>query len=94
VVARAIGPDLQARGVADALQDPTLELRDANGDLVAENDNWRENQNEQVPAGLEPGDNRDAVIVRTVAPAPYTAIVRGKGGTTGVALVEFYDLKN
>jgi hypothetical protein len=94
VVARAIGPDLQARSVADALQDPTLELRDANGDLVAENDNWRENQNEQVPAGLEPGDDRDSVIVLTVAPAPYTAIMRGKDGTTGVALIEFYDLKN
>ena len=94
VAARAIGPDLSAHGVPDALQDPTLELRDANGELVAENDNWRANDDEQVPAGLEPGDDRDAALVVTVAPGPYTAIVRGKGANTGVALVEFYDLKN
>jgi hypothetical protein len=94
VVARAIGPDLSARGVPDALQDPTLELRDASGNLVAENDNWRENQSEEIPPGLQPGDDRDAALVVTVAPGPYTAIVRGKGANTGVALVEFYDLKN
>ena len=94
VAARAIGPDLSAQGVPDALQDPTLEMRDASGELIAGNDNWRENQNEPLPEGLQPGDDRDAALVVTVAPGLYTAIVRGKDSTTGVALVEFYDLKN
>ena len=94
VVARAIGPDLTARGVPNALQDPVLELRDASGELVAGNDNWRENQNGEIPADLQPEDDRDAVVVETLPPGVYTAIVSGKGDTTGVALVEFYDLKN
>ena len=94
VVVRAIGPDLSDRGVPDPLQDPTLELRDASGNLVAANDNWRENQDGEVPEELEPDDDRNAVIVERIVPAAYTAIVRGKAGTTGIALVEIYDLTN
>lgn len=92
VIIRAIGPDL---GVPGALQDPTLELRGSDGDLLARNDNWREQQEAEITAtGLAPNDNRDSAIVAPLAPGNYTAIVRGKNGTFGVALVEFYDLKN
>ncbi len=92
VIVRAIGPDVGAPG---ALQDPVLELRDAAGELVAQNDNWRDQQEAEIQqTQLAPNDDRDAAIVATLIPANYTAIVHGKNGTTGVALVEFYDLKN
>ncbi len=92
---RAIGPDLSTRGVRDALQDPTLELYDAAGTLLAFNDNWRDDQAQEIEdAQLAPEDTRDAVIVATVIPSNYTAVVRGKAVTTGTALVEVYDLSN
>ncbi|HSH39386.1 MAG TPA: hypothetical protein VK993_11425 [Chthoniobacterales bacterium] len=92
VIIRAIGPDLP---VAGPLQDPTLELRDASGELLAQNDNWRDEQEQEIrDTQLAPRDERDAAIVTTLIPSIYTAIVRGKSGTTGVALIEFYDLTN
>jgi hypothetical protein len=93
VILRAIGPSLTARGVPGALQDPTLELHDHTGATIAFNDNWRDTQQSTIQAtGLAPEDNRESAIVQTLAPAAYTAIVRGKGGTSGVALVEAYDV--
>jgi hypothetical protein len=57
--------------------------------LIASNDNWRSNQQAQSEAtGLAPGDNRDAAILTRLRPGHYTAIVRGSGGITGIALVE------
>jgi hypothetical protein len=95
VIVRAIGPDLTALGVPGALQDPTLELRDRNGALLASNDDWRNGTQEQEieDTQLAPNDNRDAAIVAWLFPGNSTAIVRGKNGETGLALVEFYDLK-
>jgi hypothetical protein len=93
VILRAIGPSLTADGVPGALQDPTLELHNHTGALIAFNDNWRDTQQSTIQAtGLAPEDNRESAIVQTLAPAAYTAIVRGKGGASGVALVEAYDL--
>jgi hypothetical protein len=92
IVIRAIGPDLAEAGVASPLQDPTLELRDASGNLVAENDDWRQGS-APIPPALDPGDDRDAAINTILAPGAYTAIVRGKNDGTGLALVEFYDLQ-
>jgi hypothetical protein len=93
VLFRGVGPDLTSAGVANALADPTLELHDINGTLIASNDNWKSNQQAQIEAtGLAPGDDRDAAILLTLVPESYTAIVRGSGGTTGVALVEAYAL--
>lgn len=90
VVLRAIGPSLQ---VSRRLEDPTLELRDADGGLLAANDNWRSSQESEVIAsGLEPTHDREAVIVRTLPPSHYTAIVRGAAGSTGVAVVEAYSI--
>lgn len=91
VVVRAIGPDLARAGVAGALQDPTLELYDSNGSLVASNDDWRSDpQAKNNP--LPPNDDRDSAIVTTLLPTSYTAIVRGKNNSTGIALVEFYKI--
>lgn len=94
ICARAIGPDLAKAGVATPLQDPILDLRDSNGNLVASNDNWRNTTGDPTPTPLQPGDERDAVITTTVAPGSYTAIVSGKNNGTGTALVELYDLTN
>jgi hypothetical protein len=93
VLARAIGPDLTAIGVPGALQDPTLELRDASGTVLAFNDDWREAQeSEIITTGIPPQDSRDSAIKVNLIPGNYTAIVRGKGDTKGIALVELFDL--
>ena len=93
VVLRAIGPSLGTSSVSGALQDPTLELHDANGALTAANDNWRDSQETEIQsAGLAPTDNRESAIFATLAAGNYTAIVRGRNQTTGVALVEVFRL--
>jgi hypothetical protein len=91
VVVRAMGPTLTQAGVAQPLLDPTLDLYDQNGALLASNDNWKQGQPQSVIATqLAPGDDREAAIVAFAAPGNYTAVVRGKNNTTGVALVEVY----
>ena len=90
VLVRAIGPSLPVDG---ALQDPTLELVDSNGATVS-NDNWRATQESEIIATTVPPTNdREAAIVATLVPGAYTAIVRGKDDTIGVALVEGYNLQ-
>jgi len=94
VILRAIGPDLASKGIGGSLSDPTLELHDANGAVLAFNDNWRSNQEAEISAsGLAPGNDKDAAILRTLPAANYTAIVRGAAGSTGIALVEAYALR-
>jgi hypothetical protein len=94
VVVRAIGPTLAAANITAALQDPTLELYDTNGVLVRENDNWRDPQQADIEATtIAPRDNREAAIVETLPAGSYTAVVRGKQGTTGIAVVEVYNLQ-
>ena len=91
MIVRAIGPSLP---VAGALADPTLELRDGNGGLLATNDNWRSAQEaETIAITVPPSRDQESAIVRTLALGNRTAIVRGAGGTMGVALVEAYALE-
>ena len=92
VMVRAIGPSLTVPG---KLADPTLELRDSNGALLEANDNWVDSPNKQaiIDSTIPPTNNLESAIVRTLTPASYTAIVRGAGGTTGVAVVEVYALQ-
>lgn len=93
VVVRALGPSLANAGINPFLADPTLELRDASGALVKANDNWRDTQRAEILAtSLAPPNNAEAAIVADLLPTNYTAIVRGKNDTTGVALVEVYHL--
>jgi hypothetical protein len=96
VLIRAIGPSLPVTGT---LQDPFLELHDANGVTIITNDNWKTNdqtgqsQQTQIEAtGLAPANDLESAIVYPAPPAAYTAIVRGRDNTTGVALVEVYNL--
>ena len=96
VIIRAIGPSLAQNGVANAIADPTLELRDGNGLLIAFNDNWQDNPAhaaQLVAAEVQPRDDREAAIAQTLPPGAYTAIVAGRAGGTGVGLVEIYNLR-
>lgn len=93
VIIRAIGPALGGAGVANALQDPTLELHGSNGALLASIDNWKDTQPVEIQSTtIPPTDDRESAIVQTLSPGSYTAIVRGKGTAVGVALIETYDL--
>lgn len=94
VLFRALGPSLASRGVKNALPDPTLDLYDVNGMLVAHNDDWMNspNKNAIIATGLAPTDPRESAILETPAAGNYTAIVRGKNIITGNALVEAYRL--
>jgi hypothetical protein len=98
-VVRAIGPSLAVFGITNALPDTTLQLRDANGNLVIENDDWKirssdggSQQAEIEATGLQPSDDREAAVVTTLPPGQYTAQVRGKPETTGTGVVQVYFL--
>jgi sugar lactone lactonase YvrE len=94
VLIRALGPTLTGFGVAGALQDPTLQLFDSSGGVLATNDNWKDTQQAQIEAtGLAPPDNRESAIYATLPAGAYTAIVRGASDTTGVAIVEVYNVQ-
>ncbi len=94
VLVRALGPSLGALGIDDPLQDPTLELHDADGVEVASDDNWRDTQEQEIiDTTIAPTDDREAAILADLTPAAYTAILRGKNNTTGVGLMEVYNLQ-
>jgi hypothetical protein len=91
VLFRALGPSVP--GVPNALQDTTLELHDGQGSTIASNDNWQDSQAAEIQATtIPPPDPREAAIIRQLTPGAYTAIVRGKNNTTGVALIEAYQI--
>jgi hypothetical protein len=90
VLFRALGP---STGVPGALNDPTLELHDGQGATIATNDNWQDTQAAAIQATtIPPNDAREAAILRDLTPGAYTAVVRGKNGTTGVAVIDAYQL--
>jgi WD40 repeat protein len=94
VLVRALGPSLAGAGVANSLSDPTLELRDENGVLLVANDNWQDQQRARIEqTGIPPGDPSEAAILADLPPGAYTAIVGGKSGSGGVALIEVYNLR-
>jgi hypothetical protein len=94
VLMRGLGPELTDANVPNALQDPTLELHDGNGGVLAFNDNWESDQKQAIiDTTVPPKDSREPAILRSLAAGNYTAIVRGKDNSVGVALVEVYMLK-
>ena len=103
VILRAIGPELSRYGVPNFLPDPTLELHDGTGALIASNDDWLHTiiggiiTADQVrdirTSGHAPSDPRESAIIADLPPGSYTGIVRGKNIITGVGLVEVYDLQ-
>lgn len=98
IMFRAVGNSMNVNGVPvqGRLVDPTLTLHDSEGDEIGFNDNWGEapepERTEIENTPLKPQDPQEAALLRTLTPGPYTAIVRGKGGTTGIALAEAFDL--
>jgi WD40 repeat protein len=94
VVVRALGPSLTNLGVSGALPDPTVELHDGNGATIAFNDNWGDDVNQgSIPQSLQPGDPKDSALYRVLPPGDYTAIMRGTGNSTGIGLIEVYNLQ-
>jgi len=96
VVLRAIGPSLRVSGVSGVLADPTLELHNSTGAVIANNDNWMDNTAEDqmvlTDNNLAPTEDLESAVVTTLDPGAYTVIVRGVGDTTGVGLVEAYNI--
>src|SRR5207245_10275992 len=94
VIVRAIGPSLAQYGITNPLLDPTLELHDGSGAVIAFNDNWMDapNRQEIIDSGLAPSNNLESAILTSSSPGNYTAIVRGQNNTIGVALDEVYGL--
>jgi hypothetical protein len=102
VIIRAIGPELTQFGITNALANPTLELHDGTGAVIATNDDWQTTIIGGIIGSSQVGDIQnsghaptaasESAIIADLAPGNYTAIVRGVNSTTGVALVEVYDL--
>jgi plastocyanin len=95
VVLRAIGPSLSNPpfNLTGVLADPTIELHDGTGAIIATNDNWKDTQQTDIAAtGLAPTNDLESAILRSLPPGNYTAIVRGKDNGTGTGLVEAYDV--
>lgn len=93
VLIRSLGPSLSNVGLTGLLDDPVLELRGANGNLLVQNDNWKDTQRSQIEiTPFQPGDDREPVIIASLPPAAYTAVLTGKNQVTGVGLIEIYDL--
>ncbi len=95
VLLRAIGPSLTQSGVPNALADPLLELHGPGGFATITNNNWRDDPIQEAlikATGIPPTDDLESAIDATLAPGAYTAIVSGLANTSGVALVEVYDL--
>lgn len=94
VIIRGIGPSLTNFGVSGALANPTLELYAAGvSSPIQTNDNWRTTQQTDIQnSGFVPTNDLESAIVANLAAGSYTAILRGAGATTGVGLIEVYDL--
>jgi hypothetical protein len=93
VVVRAIGPTLANFGITNPLLDPTLELYDGSGTPIAVNDDWQTSQKDLIEeTNLPPNDPRESAIFAALGPGNYTAVVRGKDGTQGIAVVEAYNV--
>lgn len=94
VAVRGIGPSLTAVGVTGALADPVIVLHNQGGATLAQNDNWgaSDQRIDLVGTGLAPTHPNEAALVAVLNPGNYTVVLQGVGGTTGIGLVEIYDL--
>jgi len=95
ILVRALGPTLTAFGVPNALANPALDLVNASGTVIRSNNDWKDDPQQRAlieAAGLAPGNDVEAALVETVPPGAYTAVVRGNNRTTGVGLVEAYNI--
>ena len=96
VAVRGLGPSLSQFGLSNLLADPTLELHDANGGTLITNDNWADDPTSAAlltANGLAPSNSNESAIFTTLAPGPFTAILAGKNGGTGLGIIEAYNLR-
>lgn len=95
VLIRGIGPSLANYGISGAMADPSIELRNSAGTLLASNDNWQQSAQYQEiqSSGFAPSNYYESALFATLAPGSYTTTLQGVGGTTGVAVVEVYDFQ-
>ena len=94
VVIRAIGPSLDSALPADqTLDDPFLEVHDSNGVVLGSNDNWGNGGADAQALGLAPSNDLESALVLGLSPGTYTAIIKGVGDTTGIGLVEVFNLR-
>ena len=94
VLVRGLGPSLGEAGVGSVLADPVIEVYDGSSNaVIASNDNWRETQKAEIQAtGIPPTRDAEAALIVTLGAGAYTVIERGNGGTSGVGLLEIFDL--
>jgi hypothetical protein len=93
VLIKALGASLSNFGIANPLQDPSLDLHDSTGKAIATNDDWQTATNAaQIPVNFQPADSREPAIMATLPPGSFTAVLRGKNGGSGVGLIEMDDL--
>jgi hypothetical protein len=91
VIIRGIGPSLT--NVPEVLANPVIELHGTDGALIFANDDWRDTQaNEIQQTTLAPTNDLESAIVATLPPSNYTAVLRGNNGTSGIGVLEMYDL--
>jgi len=96
ILVRALGPTLSDFGVAGALANPTLDLVNSNGTVIRSNNDWKDDPIQRAlieAAGLAPAHDEEAALVESVAPGAYTAVVRGNNRSTGIGLVEAYNIQ-
>ncbi len=92
VLIRARGPSLTGAGVDGALLDPTLDFY-RGSELILSNDNWKTTDKSAIEAtGLAPANDKESAILVTLDPGSYSAVVRGKNNTTGIGIVEVYQM--
>lgn len=96
VLLLAKGPSLSSGGnpLPGRMADPTIELHAGNGSLITSNDDWKTApERAQIEAsGLAPTNDKESAVLRTLVPGAYTAVLAGKANTTGIAIIEIYDL--
>ena len=95
ILIRAIGPSLGASGVEQPLANPALELYDAEGTKIDENDDWQQQATQQIIAntGAAPSDPAEAAIIADLKAGVYTAVMRGADGGIGVGVIEAYNIR-
>jgi hypothetical protein len=93
ILIRGLGPSLSAFGVVNVVSDPLIEIHDSTGALISSNDNWRTDFNQSaIPVELQPSNDSESALDRTLSPGSYTVIMKGAQGETGIGLFELYDI--
>jgi hypothetical protein len=95
VVVRGLGPSLKINGtpIPGTLPDPVIELHRSDGAVAAANNDWKDKQQTEIQgSGLAPADDREATIIASLDPGNYTVVLSGRNNSTGIGLVEAYDV--